>query len=111
MNHRLNYLKNFVTIVIITHLALLAIFGLMAYFVGLPQAIDNIGGWYETKASGDVYYHAYNFLHFMALTYIPAMVLAPCITVIDWINDAPARRKSKRTPNTITGKELVDIKL
>ena len=111
MNHRLNYLKNFVTIVIITHLALLAIFGLMAYFVGLPQAIDNIGGWYETKASGDVYYHAYNFLHFMALTYLPAMVLAPCITAIDWINDAPARRKLKRTPNTITGKELVDIKL
>ena len=104
MIHRLNYLKNFVTIVIITHLALLAIFGLMAYLVGLHQAIDNIGGWYETKASGDVYYHAYNFLHFMALTYIPAMVLAPCITEIDWINDAPARRKSKRTPNTITGK-------
>ena len=111
MNHRLNYLKNFVTIVMISHLAVLAIFGLMAYFVGLTQAIDNIGGWYETKANGEVYYHAYNFLHFMALTYLPAMVLAPCITAIDWINDAPARRKSKRTPNTITGKELVDIKL
>jgi len=111
MNHRLNYLKNFVSIVMITHLCVLAVFGLLAYFVGLPQAIDNIGGWYETKASGEVYYHAYNFLHFMALTYLPAMVLAPFITAIDWINDAPARRKLKRTPNTITGKELVDIKL
>ena len=105
------FLNHFLTVVVVTTLAILGIFGLMAYFVGLTQAIDNIGGWYETKANGEVYYHAYNFLHFMALTYLPAMVLAPCITAIDWINDAPARRKLKRTPNTITGKELVDIKL
>jgi hypothetical protein len=39
------------------------------------------------------------------------MFFAPLLTLVDWFNDAPTRRKSKRTPNTITGKQLADIKL
>ena len=80
---KLNFVCHFVTVVIITHLAVLGIFGMMAYFVGLDQAIDNIGGWYETKSNGEVYYHAYNFLHFMAVTYIPAVLLALPLTLVD----------------------------
>jgi hypothetical protein len=88
--YRLNYLMHFVTVVAVTHIGILFIFGLMAYFVGLDQAIDNTGGWYETKPDGQVYYHAYNFLHFMAVTYLPAMVLALPLTLVDRLNKYPA---------------------
>tara|TARA_R100000995_G_scaffold54308_1_gene26623 strand:+ start:261 stop:587 length:327 start_codon:yes stop_codon:yes gene_type:complete len=105
-----NFVNHFVTVVVVTHLGVLAIFGLMAYFVGLEQALDNIGGYYITTLEGEVYYHAYNFLHFMAVTYFPAMLFAPLLTLVDWLN-TPRRLRRKRTPNTITGKQLADIKL
>jgi len=89
--YKLNYLFHFITVVVITHLGILGIFGLMAYFVGLDQAIDNIGGWYETKPNGEVYYHAYNFLHFGAVSYFPAMVLALPLTLVDRLNKQPRR--------------------
>ena len=88
--YKLNYLLHFITVVAVTHVAVLFIFAFMAYFVGLEQALDNIGGYYETKPNGEVYYHAYNFLHFMALTYFPAMVLALPLTLVDKLNKYPA---------------------
>ncbi len=59
------------------------------FVAGLDQAIDNIGGWYETQADGEVYYHAYNYLHFMAVSYLPAMVLALPLTLVDRLNKKP----------------------
>ena len=105
------FVNHFVTVVVVTTLAILGIFGLMAYFVGVELALDNMGGYYVTNPDGEVWYHAYNFLHFAAVTFLPAMLFAPLLTFVDWFNDAPTRRKSKRTPNTITGKQLADIKL
>ena len=58
--------------------------------IEIDEALDNIGGWYETQANGEVYYHAYNFLHFMAITYFPAMVLALPLTLVDKLNKYPA---------------------
>ena len=87
--YRLNYLLHFITVVAVTHIGILFMFGLMAYFVGLEQALDNIGGYYETRPDGEVYYHAYNFLHFGAVTYLPAMVLALPLTLVDMLNKYP----------------------
>jgi len=87
--YKLNYLLHFITVVAVTHVAVLFMFAFMTYFVGLEQALDNIGGWYETQANGEVYYHAYNFLHFMAITYFPAMVLALPLTLVDMLNKYP----------------------
>mgnify|MGYP003642858756 FL=1 len=87
--YKLNYLLHFITVVIVCHFAVLSIFGLMVFVAGLDQAIDNIGGWYETQADGEVYYHAYNYLHFMAISYLPAMVLALPLTLVDRLNKRP----------------------
>jgi phosphoglycerol transferase MdoB-like AlkP superfamily enzyme len=103
------FINHFVTVIVITTLFILALFGFMAYFVGLDQALDNIGGWYETREGGEVYYHAYNFLHFSAVTFLPAMLFAPLMTLTDWLN-APKKRRRTNT-NTITNKTLTDIKL
>jgi hypothetical protein len=94
--YKLNYLLHFITVVAVTHVAVLFMFALMTYFVGLEQALDNIGGWYETQADGEVYYHAYNFLHFMAITYFPAMVLALPLTLVDKLNKYPASNPYRR---------------
>ena len=102
------FVNHFITVVVVTTLGILGIFGLMAYFVGLDLALDNMGGYYVTNPDGEVWYHAYNFLHFAAVTFLPAMFFAPLLTFVDWLN---APKKRKRTPNTITGKQLVDIKL
>ena len=102
------FVNHFVTVVVVTTHAILGIFGLMAYFVGVELALDNMGGYYVTNPDGEVWYHAYNFLHFAAVTFFPAMFFAPLLTLVDWLN---APKKRKRTPNTITGKQLVDIKL
>ena len=88
--YKLNYLLHFITVVAVTHVAVLFMFAFMTYFVGLEQALDNIGGWYETQANGEVYYHAYNFLHFMAISYLPAMVFALPLTLVDKLNKYPA---------------------
>ncbi len=102
------FINHFLTIIVITTLFILALFGLMAYFVGVELALDNMGGYYVTNPDGEVWYHAYNFLHFAAVTFLPAMLFAPLMTLIDWLN-APKKRKTK--PNTITGKQLADIRL
>ena len=94
--YKLNYLLHFITVVAVTHCGVLFLFGLMAYFVGLDQAIDNIGGYYETKANGEVYYHAYNFLHFMAISYLPAMVFALPLTLVDKLNKYSASNPYRR---------------
>ena len=110
------FLNHFLTVVVVTTLAILAIFGFMTYFVGLELALDNMGGYYVTNPDGEVWYHAYNFLHFCAVTFLPAMLIAPLLTLTDWLNAPkkptfPKLKKGKRTPNTITGKELADIRL
>ena len=87
--YKLNYLLHFITVVIVSHFAILSLFGLMVFVAGLDQAIDNIGGWYETQADGEVYYHAYNYLHFMAISYLPAMVLSLPLTLVDRLNKRP----------------------
>ena len=43
--YKLNYLLHFITVVAVTHVAVLFIFAFMAYFVGLEQALDNIGAY------------------------------------------------------------------
>jgi hypothetical protein len=80
-------------------------FAFLWYFTGLDQALANLGGWFEAKESGDVFYHSYNFLHFMAITYIPALILAPVIMIINWANTP------RKQFNTLTGKPLPHIKL
>ena len=110
------FINHFITVVVITTLAILGIFGLMAYFVGVELALDNMGGYYVTNPDGEVWYHAYNFLHFAAVTFLPAVFFAPLLTFVDWLNRPkkptfPKLKKGKLTPNTITGKELADIKL
>ena len=85
------FVNHFVTVVVVTTLAILGIFGLMAYFVGPDLALDNMGGYYVTNPDGEVWYHAYNFLHFAAVTFFPAMFFAPLLTLVDWFNDAPTR--------------------
>ena len=96
--YKLNYLLHIITVVVVTHLGILGLFGLMVWIAGLDQAIDNIGGWYETKPDGEVYYHAYNFLHFMAVSYLPARVLSLPLTLVDKLNKRPAGKIS----NTLT---------
>jgi len=44
-------------------------------------------------------------LHYMAITYFPAMIISPIILLIDWAF-TPRNRF-----NTATGKPLLDIKL
>ena len=48
------FVNHFITVVVITTLAILGIFGLMAYFVGLDLALDNMGGYYVTNPDGEV---------------------------------------------------------
>tara|TARA_R100000995_G_C3464108_1_gene114734 strand:- start:325 stop:630 length:306 start_codon:yes stop_codon:yes gene_type:complete len=98
------YISHFISVVVTTHVAMLFFFGFMVYFSGLEQAVSNISGWYEVE-EGAVEFHQYNLLHFLAVTYVPAMLLAPIWCLIDWAN---APRKNHRTA---LGKPLADIKL
>ena len=49
------FVNHFVTVVVVTTLAILGIFGLMAYFVGVELALDNMGGYYVTNPDGEVW--------------------------------------------------------
>lgn len=104
MNTMNRYLTHFITIVLVTHIAALSFFAIMWYFSGLEQALTNISGWHEIKGS-EVLWHEFNLLHFLAMTYLPAMILAPIGCVVDWVN------RPRREYKTATGKPLLDFKL
>ena len=99
------YIKIFATVVAITHLSLLILLGLLIYFSDLAGAIDNMSGWHTIQENGVVHFHQFNLLHYMAITYFPAMIISPFILLIDWAF-TPRNRF-----NTATGKPLLDIKL
>lgn len=99
------YINLFATVVIITHVSLLIMLGLLIYFSDLTGAINNMSGWHTVQDNGGVHFHRFNLLHYMALTYFPAMIISPIILLIDWAF-TPRNRF-----NTATGKPLLDIKL
>lgn len=101
----MRYISHFTTVVVTTHIAILFFFGMLWYFTDLEQAINNVGGWYEVYDNGVVHFHAFNLLHYMGITYIPAIILAPFGCFIDWVN------RPKKIHRTATGKPLKDIKL
>jgi len=100
----MKYLTHFLTIVVVTHIAALTYFVMLWYFSGLDQALVNISGWHET-VGGEVVFYNFNLLHYLAMTYFPAMMLAPIWSLIDWVN------KPRKKYNTATGRPLADIKL
>ena len=101
----MRYLSHFITIILVTHTAILIFFGLMWYFSDLDQALNNVSGYHITQDNGIVHFHHFNLLHYMFLTYIPAMVIAPIGCFVDWLN------RPKKIHQTALGKPLPDIKL
>tara|TARA_R110000851_G_scaffold68214_3_gene153528 strand:+ start:639 stop:947 length:309 start_codon:yes stop_codon:yes gene_type:complete len=99
------YIKLFATVVVITHLFLLTLLVMLIYFSDLTGAINNMSGWHTVQDNGVVHFHRFNLLHYMAITYFPAMIISPIILLIDWAF-TPRNRF-----NTATGKPLLDIKL
>jgi len=101
----MRYLSHFITIVLVTHTAILFFFGLMWYFSDLDQALNNVSGYHIIQDNGVVHFHHFNLLHYMFLTYIPAMVIAPIGCFVDWLN------RPKKIHRNVLGKPLPDIKL